>query len=305
MHRIFILRAFGDFVIFLNSICQSPQKGNYKIVASAHLLPLYDALKNEINTEGLNIEFLNFGMDKGQLRLFTNKHFISLQTLNEVRNLKAYLKNNPYTNGTDYIEQNKRVGLLNSLTSHTFQPIVFNKEVYFSYDQFFENNTDENKIAQPLNFSVNQKPQKLTNHNHNILIFPDSRLTKKDIPAIVLKEITNHCSKNNIAYKIASFKTENNQVGVADNNIRNEGESNDIGDLVNYNNFESLIQLIKSAHVVIGADSLPVHIACLLQIPHYIFNNDQLGRYFITPYAKNNKSFGTFGNYESLLKNAF
>jgi ADP-heptose:LPS heptosyltransferase len=106
-----------------------------------------------------------------------------------------------------------------------------------------------------------------------------------------------------ITYKIASFNTGKSQTIVSDNYT--EQKSDEIGPTVNYHNFETLIQLIKSSHKVIGADSLPVHLACILQIPHYILYNDQLGRYFITPYAKNNKSFGTFGNYESLLKNAF
>jgi ADP-heptose:LPS heptosyltransferase len=276
MHRIFILRAFGDFVIFLNSICQSKKKGDYKIVVSVHLQPLFDALKNEINTQGLQIEFVNFRIDKGQLRLFTNRHFISLQTLREVNNIKGYLKNNPNTTGTDYIEQNKRVGLLNGLTNHSFQPIVFNKEVYFSYDQFFENETFDQ--------------QSFSDKDGDIVIFPNSRLVKKDIPANVLEDITTHFQSKNIRYKIASF--EKQTIGANENKVQ-------------YHNFETLIQIIKSAHVVIGADSLPVHLACILQIPHYILYNDQLGRYFITPYAKNNKSFGTFGNYESLLKNAF
>lgn len=291
MHRIFILRAFGDFVIFLNSICQSKKKGEYKIVVSVHLQPLFDALKNEINTQGLQIEFVNFGIDKGQLRLFTNKHFISLQTLREVNNIKGYLKNNPNASGTDYIEQNKRVGILNGLTNHSFQPIVFNKEVYFSYDQFFENETFDQ--------------QSFSDKDGDIVIFPDSRLAKKDIPVQVLEKITHHLAAKNIIYKIASFNSGKNQAIVSDNHTEKEPEPDEIGHTVQYHNFETLIQLIKTSHKVIGADSLPVHLACILQIPHYILYNDQLGRYFITPYAKNNKSFGTFGNYESLLKNAF
>ena len=125
MHRIFILRAFGDFVIFLNSILRSSNKQQYKIIVSAHLQPLYDVLKKDINTQGLDIEFVNFQIDKGQLRLFTNKHFVSSKTIKEIISIQSYIKQNPNHTGIDYIEQNKRVGLLNLLTQHKFQPIVF------------------------------------------------------------------------------------------------------------------------------------------------------------------------------------
>lgn len=309
MHRIFILRAFGDFVIFLNSILRSSNKQQYKIIVSAHLQPLYDALRNDINTQGLDIEFVNFQIDKGQLRLFTNKHFLSSNTIKEIRSIQSYIKQNPNNTGIDYIEQNKRVGLLNLLTQHKFQPIVFDKEVYLSYDQFFENETFDQQVSsnKSLHLSTYHK-----NESGDIVIFPDSRLTKKDIPANVLEDITTYFQANNIRYKIASFEKQQirayksssetkhvveNNVNVNENDIESENK-------VQYHNFETLIQIIKSAHVVIGADSLPVHLAAILQIPHYIFYNEHLGRYFITPYAKNNNSFGTFSNYESLLHKA-
>jgi hypothetical protein len=283
MHRIFILRAFGDFVIFLNSILRSSKKEQYKIIVSAHLQPLYNALKKDINTKGLHIEFVNFQIDKGQLRLFTNKHFVSSNTIKELNSIQSYIKQNPNNTGTDYIEQNKRVGLLNLLTQHKFHPIVFDKEVYLSYDQFFENETFDQQVSsnKSLHQSTNNK-----NETGDIIIFPDSRLAKKDIPANVLEDITTQFQANNIRFKIASF--EKQQIRTNDHKV-------------SYHNFETLIHIIKSAHVVIGADSLPVHLAAILEIPHYIIYNEHLGRYFITPYAKNNNSFGTFSNYESLL----
>ena len=309
MHRIFILRAFGDFVIFLNSILRSLNKQQYKIIVSAHLQPLYDVLKKDINTQGLHIEFVNFQIDKGQLRLFTNKHFVSSKTIKEVNSIQSYIKQNPNHTGIDYIEQNKRVGLLNLLTQHKFQPIVFDKEVYFSYDQFFENETFDQQVSS--NKSSNQSTYH-KNEPGDIIIFPDSRLAKKDIPAIVLEDITTQFQANNIRFKIASFEKPLIESNNSSSERKLEGEynqnvnDNDIESEhnVSYHNFETLIQIIKSAHVVIGADSLPVHLAAILQIPHYIFYNEHLGRYFITPYAKNNNSFGTFSNYESLLHKA-
>ena len=307
MHRIFILRAFGDFVIFLNSILRSSNKQQYKIIVSAHLQPLYDALKKNINTQGLQIEFVNFQIDKGQLRLFTNKHFVSSNTIKEINSIQSYIKQHPNNTGIDYIEQNKRVALLDLLSQHKFQPIVFDKEVYASYDQFFENETFDQQVSSNkiLHQSTYHK-----NESGDIVIFPDSRLAKKDIPANVLEDITTRFQANNIRYKIASFEKQqiraynSSSERKLESEYKDDDNDNESEHKVSYHNFETLIQIIKSAHVVIGADSLPVHLAAILQIPHYIFYNEHLGRYFITPYAKNNNSFGTFSNYETLLHKA-
>ena len=76
MHRIFSLRAYGDFVILLQAIIRSPQKADYKIIASKHLVDLYNALVSKIDTNEIQIEFVDFGITKTQLGLFTNKHLI-------------------------------------------------------------------------------------------------------------------------------------------------------------------------------------------------------------------------------------
>jgi hypothetical protein len=176
MHRIFLLRAYGDFVIFLHAFTKSPKKEQYSIVASKHLEPLYDAIKTFYPLESFQIEFVNFGLDIGQLRLFTNKHFLSLQTIKELQAIKSYIQKHPNQTGIDYVEQDKRIGLLNLLTGHSFQYILGKQEVYKSYDQFFEN-TDSSSIT-------------IASALKNIVIFPDSRLSKKDIPANILQNFS-------------------------------------------------------------------------------------------------------------------
>ena len=56
MHRIFLLRAYGDFVIFLHAYTKSPKKEQFSIVASKHLQPLYDAIKTFYPLENIQIE---------------------------------------------------------------------------------------------------------------------------------------------------------------------------------------------------------------------------------------------------------
>ncbi len=259
MHRIFLLRAYGDFVIFLHAFTNSPKKEQYIIVASKHLEPLYDAIKTFYPLENIQIEFVNFELDKGQLRLFTNKHFLSSQTIKELRAIKRYLKKHPNQTGIDYVEQDKRMGLFNLLTGNSFQYILGKQEVYKSYDRFFENTDSSLKIV--------------AGSLKNILIFPDSRLSKKDIPASVLQNIKASLEQKGKHIKIAKFGT-------------------------TYTNFKELIQFILEADYIIGADSLPIHLAALLNKPHYILYADGLTQHFKTSYAEKEKSFGVFSHYD-------
>ncbi len=259
MHRIFLLRAYGDFVIFLHAITKSPKKEQYSIVASKHLQPLYDAIKTFYPLENIQIEFLDFGLDKGQLRLFTNKHFLSSQTIKELRAIRSYIQKFPNNTGVDYLEQDKRIGLFNLFTGNSFQYILGKKEVYKSYDHFFEN-TDSSSII-------------VAGALKNIVIFPDSRLTKKDIPVNVLQNIKTSLEQKGKHIKIAKFGT-------------------------TYTNFKELIQFILEADYIIGADSLPIHLAALLNKPHYILYADGLTQHFKTSYAEKENSFGVFSHYD-------
>ena len=258
MHRIFLLRAYGDFVIFLHAFTNSPKKEQYSIIASKHLEPLYDAIKIFYPLENIQIEFVNFGLDIGQLRLFTNKHFLSSQTIRELSAIKSYIQKHPNQTGIDYVEQDKRMGLFNLLIGNSFQYILGKQEVYKSYDQFFEN-TDSSSII-------------VAGALKNIIIFPDSRLSKKDIPASVLQNIKASLEQKDKHIQVAKFGT-------------------------TYTNFKELIQLIHEADYIIGADSLPIHLAALLKKPHFILYADGLTQHFKTSYAEKENSFGTFSQY--------
>jgi hypothetical protein len=258
-HRIFLLRAYGDFVIFLHAFTKSPKKEQYSIVASKHLQSLYEAIQAIYPLENIQIEFVNFGLDIGQLRLFTNKNFLSLQTIKESSAIKRFIKKYPNNTGVDYVEQDKRIGLLNLLTGHSFQNILGKQEVYKSYDQFFEN-TDSSSII-------------VAGALKNIVIFPDSRLSKKDIPVSGLQNITAVLEQNGKHIQVAKFGT-------------------------NYTNFKELIPLIHEADYIIGADSLPIHLAALLKKPHFILYADGLTQHFKTSYAEKKNSFGTFSEYD-------
>jgi ADP-heptose:LPS heptosyltransferase len=274
MHRIFVLRAYGDFTILLQALLRSNKKSQYKLVASSHLQPLFISLEQFVNFDAIQIEFVDFGIDKTLLRFFTNKFFFSPNCFKEIQSIKTYLKANPNTEGQDYIEQNKRITWFNFLVGKKFKQIIEDQKVYNSYDLFFENTA--------LNIAEKSE-EKIINSNKKLLIFPDSRLAAKNIPSDVLDKIIQDQTNKGHIVQVAYFKSQINKHSVS------------------YNNFDELLKMIQDADFIIGADSLPIHLANLLNKPHFILYPRGFTQLFITPFALANQSFGTFVEYKISL----
>jgi hypothetical protein len=280
MHRLFLLRAYGDFVILLQALLESPQKNKYTLIASKHLQPLYQELALVIDLKSIQIEFIDFGIANTQLSLFTNKHLLSLNTFKELIEIKKFVKQNPNKEGQDYIEQDKRINLFNAITGLNFNSIISTDFVYSTYSKFFENSGIERET---LNYNkLNTK---------KVLLFPDTRQAKKNIPISLITKLENEIAAKGYTLEIAYFKQ---APDIATNN-NNESALN--SNKVVYANFKTLIQLIRDAELILGADSLPIHLAYLLKQPHYILYPNGYPQLFMTPYAQINKRFGTFDHY--------
>ena len=281
MHRLFLLRAYGDFVILLQALIQSPQKNKFSLIASKHLEPLYQELALVIDLSSIQIQFINFGITNTQLSLFTNKHLLSLNMLNELKQIKNFVKQNPNTEGTDFIEQDKRIGLFNAITGLSFNSIISKEPVYISYAKFFENKELQKEEGQAAeNNKLNSK---------KVLLFPDTRQAKKNIPSFLISKLENEIAAKGYSLEIAYFKEAPTSTNT--NNASTKTKQ------VVYSNFKTLIQYIQEAELILGADSLPIHLAYLLKKPHYILYPNGYPQLFITPYAQINNRFGTFDHY--------
>ena len=299
MHRLFLLRAYGDFVILLQALLESPQKNKYTLIASKHLEPLYQELALVINVSSIKIQFINFCITNTQLSLFTNKHILSLNTLKELKQIKNFVKQNPNTEGTDYIEQDKRIGLFNAITGLNFNSIISKEPVYISYAKFFENPAIKKEISneegKAENIQDNKESEILNNNKLNskkVLLFPDTRQAKKNIPSSLINKLENEIAAKGFTLEIAYFK----QVPDIATTINEKGASAKNNKVV-YANFKTLIQLIIDAELILGADSLPIHLAYLFKKPHYILYPNGYPQLFMTPYAQINNRFGTFDHY--------
>ncbi|MHA8083421.1 hypothetical protein ACST14_08370 [Aquirufa sp. A-Brett2-15D] len=236
MRRVFLLRAYGDFTIAAQGLAPLDE-----IVASLHLKPLYEALISRGCISPRAISFVDFGISGSQLNLFTNRDFLRIDTFRQLLKIKKYISANP--GYTDFVEQSARLGLMNFCTGHTFQALF--------------------ETGSPVYAAYGLSSRGLGKRTGSILIFPDARLQKREIPYSILAQI--------------------------------EGRVVRFG--VDYKNFEELIGLIQEADYIYAADSLPLHLAYLCRKPHYILYPEGGKLDFFTPDALASGSYSTFNQF--------
>jgi ADP-heptose:LPS heptosyltransferase len=142
------------------------------------------------------------------------------------------------------------------------------------------------KMPSITSFSLNNKL-----NTKKVLLFPDTRQAKKNIPSPLINKLENELAAKGYTLEIAYFK----QVPDIATTFNDKSASN--SNKVVYANFKTLIQLIIAAELILGADSLPIHLAYLLKKPHYILYPNGYPQLFMTPYAQINNRFGTFDCY--------
>ncbi len=259
MKRIFLLRAYGDFIVALQSLIHSTSIASYELIASLHHRALFEALPASMIPANLPIRFVDFGIDTPMLRAFTNRHIISANTINELKAFADFCKQNSLPAGLDYIENNHRKWLLDLSTGIQFNAIAGAADIYKSYHAFFSTQA-------PM---IQYSPATLK----NILILPTARISKRDIPESVVNAIAaNH---KNQSVDIAYFKKSSN------------------GSLV-YANFSQLVNLIAGADYIYGADSLPIHLSYFMQKPHAVIYPAGGSHQFFTPFVLDHSTHFNF-----------
>ncbi len=262
MKRIFLLRAYGDFIVALQSLIHSSAIASYELVASLHHRPLFEALPASLIPANLNIRFVDFGIDGPMLRAFTNRHVLNWKTIRELKAVADFCKQNPTASGGDFMENTHRKLLLEMATGIRFNTIAGSIDVYKQYHHFFK--------SSPPTIQFDRVSIK------KILILPTARITKRNIPASIINTIA--ATHKDHSVNIAYFKNSKN------------------GGLV-YSNFSELVGLISDADFIYGADSLPIHLSYLLQKPHAIIYPEGGSHQFFTPFALDNAQHFNFNHF--------
>lgn len=264
---LFLLRAYGDFVIAVNMVSKSLFREKIMLVASKHLEPLYQVIEPLLPFP-VQIRFVDFKLDKQLMRCFTNKYLFHPHTLTELSALRKYLRAEKIT-GTAYLEKQNRIYFPRFFCHHPFRSIVSHGPVYQSYADFFSVHLH----------TLEEIPFEKKKHHSNILIVPDSRQAIKVIDKGIIQKIQDHYTSASVSVTIAFFRKAWDSV---------------TGNVVVYHNFNELIQLIQATDLLIGGDSLPVHLAQLLNTPHLIVYPGSKTQDFFTPFALKNRCFFTF-----------
>ena len=272
--QVLIFRSYGDLIILLNVLQKGIYQDRIHLKISAHLQALIENLPDFKLPDKVSISYFDIGINRGILRLFTNKDLLSIATIKELLRFKKEIN----TFSTVYVEQSLRAWLLNLFfyPKH-FIPIVKEGNVYDAYRHFFSINNISPDLNKDYNLILKHKASIIS--SKRILLFPDSRKTSKQLP----KAIVNQILKTNNQVIEACF-----------------GEGKDSNQKIYYSNFRKLIEQIKSSDYIISTDSLPVHLAYYLGVPHYILYPKKVNYDWLTPYAKELNSYGLFGEYQNL-----
>lgn len=286
MRRLFLLRAYGDFVIAVRSALLSADPMSVKLIASNHLYPLFEAMSSVIDTSQLDIRFEDFGIHLGQLNLFTNRNLVNQSTLEQARKIKKFLTENPsLPNGVEVLEQTRKKGMLQLITGKKFECIVKKDFVYQEYAQFFGHDTNSKII----NDNMEKK---------NFLLLPDARISKRNIPQEIIQSIIKEVNQRGANMQVAYFKRVS-QVNKTGRPIKVQMQTDLIFNQTVYHNFKELIQLIVEADFIIGADSLPIHLSQLFNKKHFILYPSGGSKAFFTPYTVARQYYCEFNKYES------
>ena len=282
---ILALRAYGDFTILLahanaaasstslagsaivssaypaNELTNSESPFPYKIIASSHLQPLYNALKNAGAIPNIDIQFEDFFIRGSLLRTFTNKQFFGTATVQQLQKLVQYIHALP--TATVYLEQSTRAWLVQLFTKKKLVPISHGKQVYQDYANFFQ---------------TELPPIICSDFTQKILILPTSRQEKKNMPATSIAAIQR--KHPNASITIGYFgKAENESATV-------------------YQSFDELIELIQTHDFVYCPDSAQAHICHCLGKAHFMLYPNQYHLAFATPFVLQHQQYASFQEFE-------
>lgn len=255
------LRSFGDFAMAISVLRQSRITDEWTFYASAHLEPLYKELIPFLPNVNINIHFVDIGIRKNVFGYFTNRHSIEFYSMVELLNLKKVLRE---LNGEIHFEQRKKQWFIAPVLGRTY-PFIHDHtcNVYESFCRKF------NVPIEHLHYAT------ASTYKH-ILILPESRKPSKALPPSFIEKIKMVAQEKGKEVQTAYFKKQN---------------------ATSYHSFTELIEMIMAADLIITADSLPAHLAQLLQKPHFIYYPDKMNEEWITPFAKTNHMFGKIGHW--------
>jgi hypothetical protein len=267
--QLLLLRAYGDFLITLHLASKNKLSSPIRLVASAHLEPLFKSLPITL-PHNLSIEFHPFYIHQNLMGVFTNRYLFTKHCLQELLALKKFIRSN-HSNTPFFLEQKKRSSLLRIFCGHPFKFIIKQQNVYESYARFFK--------ADLAGLSNIQWPVDLA--QKKVLLIPDARQSKRKISPELIQLIQRDLETKQAKFSVGYFGQTKMDEAIPANRVL-------------YQNFNELVSLIQEHDIMIGSDSMPIHLAQFLGKPHYIVYPQTVKPQFFTPFALKHQSYFTF-----------
>jgi ADP-heptose:LPS heptosyltransferase len=265
-NSLFLLRAFGDFLIALTMASRNRLSSPVTLIASKHLEPLYEALSVTF-PPNIDLQFRDFRIRNTIFSCFTDRFILHPHTITELLALRRYVRQHPVS-GDHYLENRRRLFLPAMFTGYPFRYVVGGQHVYSAYADFFS--VDKHEL-EDIPFTPRQQ-------GGRVLVIPSARQPKRVISGDIIQKILRSYGTDN-EVTIAWFK---------------ERENSFAGNEVVYKDFAGLAQLVADAGLVIGSDSMPVHMAQFFSKPHYILHPESVKDRFFTPFSLKHGTHITF-----------
>jgi hypothetical protein len=267
--NVFLLRAFGDFIIAIHFAVKNQSGQSFRFLASKHFEPLFKALNLTLPPNCL-ISFIDLNIRRNIMGCLTNRYLFSPNSIHELLLLKQYIKHHSLT-GHYYLEHKKRSWFMSFFCGYQFKNIISSQNVYQAYADFFSTSMHE---LENISFNINQS-------NLKVLVIPNARQLKREIPSSILGLINNSCKQMGFELNLGVFGNDASAMSSIIHTLR-------------YRDFNELILLIKQFDIIIGSDSMPIHLAQFLSKPHYILYPQWVKNQFFTPFALKHQSYFTF-----------
>ncbi len=271
MKHILLLRAHGDFIITLINVSNSKSIKDFYIHASAHFLPLYNAIPDQYKNTNLQIEFVDWGINSSMFGLYTNKRLLHPNSIKEVKKIKQWLQKQTISDEW-ILEQDTRKKWIETFVGRKFKHIVSGQNIYEQNNYFFQ--------SKPI--QIDYDPSKV----QHILILPSARLAFRNIPKTLIQSIQHYHQQKKQDVQVAFFKP---QLIDFKENLKAYSS---------YNSFTELINYILAADYIYTPDSLSAHLAYLFGKPHTILHPAKVSPSFFTPYALQHKTHYSFAEFQ-------
>jgi hypothetical protein len=244
-YTIVTIKAFGDFTIAAK-VARDYRSLNatrgINIVAGEHVRSLACALGIEHNINFIGEQFLT-----DVPAIFDIKNRGVTQALKSIKYLRKGIAKSFLSSELVFDRLGWRERILG--LGRTTHGLCRNKNIYIEYEDFFESRGYKKEI----------KSIKQTKFINRIVVIPSARMPHRRLQKSLMTEIVNELNRRGLEVEVVLI----------------EGEVVDIIDNTKVKKipreFEFLINSIKSADLLISADSLPAHLAAFFDIPVFVF----------------------------------